>query len=759
MPIRTKVFISYSHKDERYLRALLPHLEFYEQNGDIEYWADTKIKPGEDWRRSIEKALTSTRVAVLLVSADFLTSTFIKNNELPPILTAAVSEGVTVLIVILRPCNLPDSLSRFQAVNSPSRSVSELKGPQRERLWVKVANAIDDAVKEKPPAPPPLVDDAVKEERPVALPPIVDTVKEEPPVVFPPPLIVDTVREERPVASSPPAKLALPPEETLQRTTPAIPQTKNLPVDTKRASRSLTSLLRGSEKKSLYVRIAAGVLVLLVLFSLIAFYLIPILSGGNGIHIEQVTISENNHNDQITIGIADGKRIQFEKSAQSAEACIDGANPTDDNNAPTVIVVTTLSKTYGDNRDSLNIGDEDLQGICLWQKYFQKYNHTREPLRILIANIGTKEPNVLDTTVPQVTTQIIQFAASYRNFLGVIGFSFSQSVLDAMDRLNKAHIPVISPAASSADFSGEWAYFNRVIPSNQSQGSDAAKYVKKELKVNTAFVFFDTTNPYSQTLGNNFMIEFGSEGSSAIPEPYTVSNSSSFDKGIRDVLTRYRGGSAVVFCACYASDFIALRDKMQTSRVPEGVIFMGGEGLYELGSYSGNYKDIYFTAYAYPDTIKILCQGQQALQCTQEQTQFLADYCHQFDPQDYRLDPANLQHCGYYGISRPGPHVIQTYDAISALLKAYNQAKKTVQAPSKEDIQQALNQLSFEGISGQIDFTSIPQGDPNDKAILVLCVDSNHHTHLVGVYGQFFQSNSHPNNSQGPQFFSNSVCV
>ncbi|HEY7417063.1 MAG TPA: hypothetical protein VH593_17885, partial [Ktedonobacteraceae bacterium] len=81
------------------------------------------------------------------------------------------SEGVTVLVVVLRPCMLPPSLSRFQALNAPSRPLSKLSGYQREELWVKVANAIVDALQEKQPTTPPLVVEALKEEHQVAPPP------------------------------------------------------------------------------------------------------------------------------------------------------------------------------------------------------------------------------------------------------------------------------------------------------------------------------------------------------------------------------------------------------------------------------------------------------------------------------------------------------------------------------------------------------------------------------------------------------------
>lgn len=146
MHYSTKVFISYSHKDSRYLKSLLPHLEFLERNKQIDLWVDTKIKPGQRWQDEIESALASARVAILLISIDFLISPFIGSNELPPLLTAAEAEGVKILPVILRPCTLPKSLSQFQAINNPSRPVSMMKGYEKEDLWVKVASVIAEAM-------------------------------------------------------------------------------------------------------------------------------------------------------------------------------------------------------------------------------------------------------------------------------------------------------------------------------------------------------------------------------------------------------------------------------------------------------------------------------------------------------------------------------------------------------------------------------------------------------------------------------------
>jgi WD40 repeat protein len=139
-----RVFISYSHKDQKYLEELHSHLAYYEQTGSIAFWDDTRILPGSLWYREIEKAIASAKVAILLVSADYLASEFIAKNELTPLLVAANKKGVKIVPVILRPCAFEHTpLAQFQAINSPSKPLSSMSKGQRETVWEKVAETIE----------------------------------------------------------------------------------------------------------------------------------------------------------------------------------------------------------------------------------------------------------------------------------------------------------------------------------------------------------------------------------------------------------------------------------------------------------------------------------------------------------------------------------------------------------------------------------------------------------------------------------------
>ena len=144
---RTSVFISYSRTDKKYLKELHAHLAYYVRNEMISFWDDTMIKPGTQWREEIRKGLQSAKVAVLLVSAEFLASDFIANNELPPLLTAAAEEGVVILSVILRPSAFKHSaLAQIQAVNVPSNPLCAMTRGKRDEVWAKVAEYIKDAL-------------------------------------------------------------------------------------------------------------------------------------------------------------------------------------------------------------------------------------------------------------------------------------------------------------------------------------------------------------------------------------------------------------------------------------------------------------------------------------------------------------------------------------------------------------------------------------------------------------------------------------
>src|ERR1700736_4617780 len=93
---RSLVFISYSHKDARAFESLLTYLKPLSSRGLLNCWSDRNIKPGEKWNEEIERSLENAKVAVLLVSPNFLASEFIFNRELPALLAKSVNRSLKI---------------------------------------------------------------------------------------------------------------------------------------------------------------------------------------------------------------------------------------------------------------------------------------------------------------------------------------------------------------------------------------------------------------------------------------------------------------------------------------------------------------------------------------------------------------------------------------------------------------------------------------------------------------------------------------
>ena len=147
-PEGNKIFVSYSHKDKEYMERLMVHLKPLQRTGEIDAWVDTRIKSGDDWKQEIETALSDAKIAVLMVSADFLASDFIIENELPPLLDGAEAKGTLILPVILKPCRFTreKNLKDFQAVNPPDEPLSLSDENERELLYDTIAQRIEDAL-------------------------------------------------------------------------------------------------------------------------------------------------------------------------------------------------------------------------------------------------------------------------------------------------------------------------------------------------------------------------------------------------------------------------------------------------------------------------------------------------------------------------------------------------------------------------------------------------------------------------------------
>ncbi len=138
-----RVFVSYSHDDDRWLAELKKFLKPLVDRGLLNTWDDKKILAGSDWQSEIEKALQSASMAIFLVSQSFLASDFIAHQELPPLLEKAKNQGLTIIWIAVSASTVRDSvLSQFQAANDPENPLDAIPKPERNKVLVKIYDQV-----------------------------------------------------------------------------------------------------------------------------------------------------------------------------------------------------------------------------------------------------------------------------------------------------------------------------------------------------------------------------------------------------------------------------------------------------------------------------------------------------------------------------------------------------------------------------------------------------------------------------------------
>ena len=138
---KAKLFISYSHRDDRYREQLATHLASLRRRGVIAEWHDRKITPGEEWRRAIDQSLDAADCVLLLVTPHFLASDYCYSTEMQRTLEKHREGRVLVIPVIVRPTDWRGTpLGDLEALPKDAKPVVEWR--PIDRAWLDVTEGI-----------------------------------------------------------------------------------------------------------------------------------------------------------------------------------------------------------------------------------------------------------------------------------------------------------------------------------------------------------------------------------------------------------------------------------------------------------------------------------------------------------------------------------------------------------------------------------------------------------------------------------------
>jgi hypothetical protein len=136
---KPRLFISYSHTDDRHRKTLELHLKLLVTLGIVDsVWTDANIQPGDAWDETIKDALEEADVILLLVSASSLASGYIDQVELKRALERHEAGEAVATGVILEECGWKKTaLAKWQVI-LPNRKPVLDNRPQRNG-WNAVA--------------------------------------------------------------------------------------------------------------------------------------------------------------------------------------------------------------------------------------------------------------------------------------------------------------------------------------------------------------------------------------------------------------------------------------------------------------------------------------------------------------------------------------------------------------------------------------------------------------------------------------------
>lgn len=140
-----RIFVCYAHRDESLLNRFKKQLRPFLEQGIIEVWHDRDISPGVEWEPEISSNLDAAHVILLLISPDFMESSYCRGVEMKRALERHERGDAKVIPIILRPAHWQDILGNIQALPSDARPVTSWSN--QDKAFFDIADGLRKIIK------------------------------------------------------------------------------------------------------------------------------------------------------------------------------------------------------------------------------------------------------------------------------------------------------------------------------------------------------------------------------------------------------------------------------------------------------------------------------------------------------------------------------------------------------------------------------------------------------------------------------------
>jgi len=143
MAERDMIFISSHTNDHKWVELLKIHLKPALHGSKLKMWQWPALQSHEAWPEDIREAIAGSKIAIMLVSPDYLGSDFILSTEIPWMLANA-RKGLNLFWIPIRPSNWEafKPLHRIQCASDPEKPLSSLLRSERDDAFVAIARRV-----------------------------------------------------------------------------------------------------------------------------------------------------------------------------------------------------------------------------------------------------------------------------------------------------------------------------------------------------------------------------------------------------------------------------------------------------------------------------------------------------------------------------------------------------------------------------------------------------------------------------------------
>lgn len=122
-----KIFIIYAREDKGYKDDLLKSLKILQNQGLVEPWHDSDIKPGDEWDKEIKAHLRAADIILPIISFDFFDSDYIHRVEIVEAFERYDRGEALIIPIIADSCPWTDypRLKDFQTLPTDGRPIDD----------------------------------------------------------------------------------------------------------------------------------------------------------------------------------------------------------------------------------------------------------------------------------------------------------------------------------------------------------------------------------------------------------------------------------------------------------------------------------------------------------------------------------------------------------------------------------------------------------------------------------------------------------